>query len=121
MIRAMRAFVGVLLLLVASLGVASADDRASSPNANDCLVWTGNSLLANPYFQVAKNGCDYVIEFEYRYEQDVGAGCAGVSSCTGTLAPSEIKRFTAGTIRTWVCRAPAVAKFPDINRDGSCE
>jgi hypothetical protein len=127
MIRDMRISLGALLpvfllpVFVAGHGLAMAQERKAQPNANACLVWTSNSLLANPYFLVAKNGCDFAIQFEYRYEQDVGAGCTGASSCQGTLAPNEIKRFTAGTIRTWACRAPAVATSPDISRDGSCD
>ena len=110
-----------LALLLLMAGVASSQDAARPPNANDCLVWTGNSLLANPYFLVGKNICNDTIRIEYRYEEDVGTGCFGPSSCTALLMPNEIKRFTAGTIRFWACHAPAVPKFPDITRDGSCE
>jgi len=121
MIHAMKTSLGALLILLAGLGLGEAQDRKARPNANACLVWTANSLLANPYYLVARNDCAFAIQFEYRYEQDVGAGCAGAASCPATMAPREIKRFTAGMIRTWVCRAPAIAKFPDINREGRCE
>jgi hypothetical protein len=110
-----------LLVLAASAGSADAQGRTPRPNANFCLVWIANSLLANPYFQVAKNSCDYAIRIEYRYEEDVGIGCFGSSSCTGLLMPNEIRRFTAGTLRFWACQVPATPKFPDIARDGSCE
>lgn len=110
-----------LALLLLTVGVASSQDAVRPPNANDCLVWTGNSLLANLYFLVGKNVCNDTIRIEYRYEEDMGTGCFGPSSCTALLMPSEIKRFTAGTIRFWACHAPAVPRFPDITRDGSCE
>jgi hypothetical protein len=106
-----------LAALVVLAGTASAQER----NANACLAWTGNSLLANAYFQVATNACDYAIRIEYRYETDVGTGCFGPNSCNDILQPSEIRRFTAGAIRYWACRAPAVPRFPDITKDGSCE
>ena len=121
MIRDMKAIplaVGALLFLAAGLGVAPAQESQS--NANDCLVWTGNSLLANPYFLVGKNVCAYSIRIAYRYEEDVGTGCFGPSPCTALLVTSEIKRFTAGTIRFWACASPAAPNFPDIKRDGSC-
>jgi hypothetical protein len=125
MIRSMRVIpraLAALLLLAARPVIASAQERTPQPQANACLVWITNSLLANPYFQVAKNTCDYAIEIAYRYEEDVGTGCFGPSSsCDGILMPSEIRRFTAGTIRFWACRLPAVPKFPDIAKDGSCE
>jgi hypothetical protein len=114
----------LFMVLVASAAVASAQERKadpkSKPNANDCLAWVA-SLLANAYYQVAKNGCDYPIRIEYRYETDAGAGCFGASPCTALLQPSETKRFTAGALRHWACRAPAVPHFPDVTRDGWCE
>jgi len=128
-------------LAAVALGVGAAQaqkpeaSRSTSPrppsNANDCLVWTTNSLLANPYYQVAKNDCDYAIRIEFRYEADAGAGCYGApsssnpsssdKSCGGLLQPHEIRRFAAGTIRHWACRAPSIPRFPDIARDGWCE
>jgi hypothetical protein len=109
-----------VVLLGPLAGAAIAVAQAPS-NVNDCLVWTGASLLANTYFQVAKNDCDYPIRIEYRYEDDTGTGCFGARPCTALLQPHEIMRFTAGTIRHWACRPPAVPHFPDIKRDGSCE
>jgi hypothetical protein len=112
----------VILLVgpITGAAVASAQGR-NELNANDCLVWTGDSLLANAYFQVAKNDCEYAIRIEYRYEDDTGTGCFGARPCTALLQPHEIRRFTAGTIRHWACRPPAVPRFPDIARDGRCE
>ena len=127
MIGAMRAMplrapaIGALLLLATSLVVAPAQEAKPEANANDCPVWTGNSLLANPYFLVGKNVCAYAIRIAYRYEEDVGTGCFGPLPCTALLIPSEIKRFTAGTIRFWACAAPAAPNFPDIKGDGSCD
>src|ERR1700761_1559824 len=111
----------LLPLFVAALVACAAGASAQERDANACLAWTGNSLLANSYFQVARNACDYAIRIEYRYEADVGTGCFGPSACSATLQPSEIRRFTAGAIHYWACRAPAVPKFPDITKDGSCE
>jgi hypothetical protein len=113
----MRLLPHFLAALFIAAGAASAQER----NANACLVWTSNSLLANAYYQVAKNDCDYPIRIAYRYKEDVGAGCFGRDACDGTLQPSEIRRFTAGEIRYWACRAPAVPRFPDVTKDGSCE
>jgi len=112
--------VGFVALLASTI-VASAQNRKPEATANECLAWTSNSLLANPYFMVAKNVCAFAIRIEYRYETDVGTGCFGASACTGILQPSEIRRFTAGDIRHWACRLPAIPKFPDIARDGWCE
>jgi len=121
-VRPAAAVLFVLYALVAGSTAASAQERKPEPeaNANACLVWV-DSLLANAYYQVAKNGCDYPIRIEYRYETDAGAGCFGASPCTATLQPSEIKRFTAGALHHWACRAPAVPRFPDITRNGWCE
>ena len=121
----MRAFPAIVLVPLALLASASAQDRnppSSDPaaNANACLVWV-DSLLANAYYQVAKNGCDYPIRIEYRYATDAGAGCFGAAPCSALLQPSEIKRFTAGALRHWACRAPATPRFPDIAKDGWCE
>jgi hypothetical protein len=118
----MRAFPAIVVLLafIASATAASAQDRNPDSNANACLVWV-DSLLANAYYQVAKNGCDYPIRIEYRYETDAGAGCFGPSPCTALLQPSEIKRFIAGALHHWACRAPATPRFPDITKAGWCE
>jgi hypothetical protein len=124
MIGAMRTLASAfapLIVLAASAGTTAAQQLPSAPNANACLVWITNTLLASPYFQVAKNDCAYAIRVEYRYEADVGVGCFGPSSCGGILTPNEIRRFTTGTIRYWACRMPAMPKFPDITRDGICE
>jgi hypothetical protein len=119
--RVLSRSLAALCTVAASLATASARDDPMLRDANACLVFIGNSLLANPYFLVAKNTCDYAIQIEYRYKDDVGAGCFGPSSsCTDILMPSGIKRFTAGILRFWACRMPAVPKFPDIARDGSC-
>lgn len=106
-----------LAALVVLAGTASAQER----NANACLAWTGNSLLVNAYFQVARNTCNFTIRIEYRYEADVGTGCFGPNACTDTLQPSEIRRFTAGAIRYWACRAPSMPRLSDIAKAGSCE
>jgi hypothetical protein len=108
----------VLFALITGPTVALAENRIA--NANVCLVWTSESLLANAYFQVTKNDCAYPIQIEYRYEEDVGAGCFGPSPCTALLQPHEIRRFTAGTIRYWACRPPAVPRLPEITH-GICE
>jgi len=112
-----NARLSALFALMASPTAASGQSLA---DANACFVWTSNSLLANAYFQVAKNVCDYPIRIAYRYEEDVGAGCVGREACSGALAPNEIMRFTAGTIRYWACRLPAVARLPESAESGSC-
>jgi hypothetical protein len=119
--KARLGFLVALLALMSGAIVASAQERKPDATANECLVWTSNSLLANPYYMVAKNVCAFAIQIEYRYETDVGTGCFGESACTGILQPSEIRRFTAGDIRHWACRLPAIPRFPDIARDGWCE
>jgi hypothetical protein len=116
----------VLFILLTPIGgsaTVSAQERKGplpETNANACLVWV-DSLLANAYYQVAKNGCDYPIRIEYRYETESGAGCFGASPCIALLQPSEIKRFTAGALHHWACRVPATPRFPDITKDGWCE
>jgi len=119
--RASRAVSVLLLASIAGATAASAQDRNASSDANACLVWTSQSLLANAYFQVAKNDCAFPIRIEYRYEDDTGTGCFGAQPCTALLGPHEIRRFTAGIIRHWACRPPAVPHFPDSARAGSCE
>jgi len=119
--RALSTAVAVLLMPIANATMLLAQDRDFGSNANTCLVWTSESLLANAYYQVAKNDCSYPIRIEYRYEEDTGAGCFGSSPCTALLQPHEIRRFATGTIRHWACRPPAVPHFPNIAHDGSCE
>jgi len=119
--RVPRAVSVLLLASIAGAAAASAEDRNAASNANACLVWTGQSLLANAYYQVAKNDCAFPIRIEYRYDDDTGTGCFGAQPCTALLQPHEIRRFTAGVIRHWACRSPAVPHLPDITRAGNCE
>ncbi len=59
-----RAVSVLLLASIAGATTASAQDRNASSDTNTCLVWTGQSLLANAYFQVAKNDCEFPIRIE---------------------------------------------------------
>ena len=89
--QALASALALFLAVASRAGMSAVQHRPTLPDANDCLVWIANSLLANPWYQVAKNDCTCAIRIEDRYETDVGTGCFGPASCGSVLMPDEIR------------------------------